>query len=115
MARRILDAMELGNVRDSNHVEVRVGRIEKLVVSGMFAVVTAGIGWAWTTGNNQIASLSDNVHRLSEQQAVTNSRLDTLAVQLADIPGLMRQVAELQVQVSRNEQDIRDIERARKR
>ena len=86
--------------------EIRVGRLEKLVILVVSSILVGGIGWAWQLGNTQIGKLSDAVIQLSRQQALTNQQLDTLSKQLSDYPHLSQQVAELRVIVDRNSADL---------
>jgi hypothetical protein len=101
--------------RTDGTLHVRITPLGKLGISLLCAGVVGMIGWAWSTGNAQLADLGKSVNKLSEQQAVTNTRLDTLTMQLADVPGLTRQLAELQVQVARNSQDIHELQADRRR
>lgn len=65
------------------------------------------------TVNSRLDTYGTSLHALTTAQAVTNSQLATLNVQLADVPSLTRQLAETRVRQDENgrriEQHDRDI------
>ncbi len=84
---------------------LHVGPVERALMIAVGAGIVGLGGWSWDKLNDVSASVAN----MTMQQAVTNSRLDTLTTQLADIPGLSRQVAEMRIRIERNAQDIRDL------
>lgn len=99
---------------------VTLGLAERWII-GMGALAIASlVGVAWTDMSAQDAAATawraqfgDKQNDLAEAQQVTNARLTMVIAQLADVPGLSRNVAELDVQVQRNTSDIRDLRQAR--
>ena len=85
---------------------LHVGPIERALIVAVGAGIIGLGGWSW----DKLNDMSDSLASMSTQQAITNSRLDTLTVQLADIPALSRQVAEMRVQIDRNTRDIHDLD-----
>lgn len=79
-----------------------LGPVEKWVVG---AVGTGGLALAWW--------LVSSVQTLLTQQAVTNQQLSTISAQIAGVPALGTQVAELKVRVDQHDQDIRELKQLR--
>lgn len=98
-----------------------LGPVERAVVVILTGVLVT-IGWrAWDASlarearlAAQYAVLNDKLSDVAKQQAVQTGQMQTLTTQLADMPRIAREVAEIKVQVSRHEQDIRDINRRQK-
>lgn len=106
---------------DNGHWHFRLGPVERWVIAGGTALLIGSLGWIFHsfTGqqDKQEAALKDQnalLGELKEKQAVTNSKLETLTSQLADVPSLTRQMAELKVQTERNTQDIHDLQQVRR-
>ena len=85
---------------------LHVGPIERALMVAVGMTVVALVGWSW----DKLNKVSESMSEMSLQQAVTNVRLDTLATQLADVPGLTKQIAEMRMQIYRNTRDIHDLD-----
>ncbi|KOR44292.1 hypothetical protein ADT25_11085 [Xanthomonas oryzae] len=59
------------------------------------------------------AATQEAVQKLSEQQAVMNSKLVDIQAQLADVPALKLEVAKQAIQVEQNKQDIKELRQLR--
>jgi hypothetical protein len=90
---------------------VSLGPVERWAASVVAAGFVACCVWF---GNNVTQRLEDQnkaIQSVVTNQAVMNGQVQTLTIQLADVPRLTREVAEIRVQVSRHEQDIREMNR----
>ncbi|PXV60903.1 hypothetical protein SAMN04487785_1133 [Dyella jiangningensis] len=103
------EAMDLTNSSDG-HLHLRLGPVEKLVAGGLTALLVFLLGWVFHNFDNRLQTQADTMNKVVTAQAVTNAQLQTLSTQLADVPGLTRQMAELKVQTERNTQDIHEIQ-----
>ncbi len=90
---------------------LHIGPVERALLIAAGAGIIGLGGWSW----DKLNDMSDSIAVMSTQQAITNSRLDTLTIQLADIPAISRQVAEMRVQIDRNTRDIRDFDEDNKK
>lgn len=106
------------DVDRSQHVSF--GLAERWILAGGGLVVIALAGMAWNDMRARqksqalaLAEQSDQIATLAQAQQVTNARLTMLITQLADVPQLTRNVAELDVQVNRNTTDIRELRQVR--
>ena len=72
-----------------------LGTVERWVVSVGAAVLVAAGYWFVSNVMSRLDTQSDALGQLATQQAVTNSQLTTLNLQLADVPSLTRKMAEL--------------------
>ena len=86
-----------------------LGTVEKWVVTTGAAVLVAAGYWFVSSVTVRLDAQSKALGDLATQQAVTNSQLVTLNLQLADVPSLTRKMAELEVRVDRNAEDIREL------
>jgi uncharacterized protein YwgA len=81
------------------------------------SIVAAGfIGGLYWFGSNVLGRLDmqgDAIQKLATEQAVTNAQMTTLSAQLADVPSLTREMAEVKVQVKRNTDDIEELRKLR--
>lgn len=107
---------------ETNGQTVHWGKAEKWIAAGvgslialLFAVLIsllAYFGRQMTTGiEEQKAALSkqsEAIQSVKTEQAVQSGTLTTLTTQLADVPRLTRDMAEMKVRVERLEQDSRD-------
>lgn len=88
-----------------------LGPVEKwIIAAAASSLVAAGYAFA-NSLNTRLDRQSSALQSVVTQQAVTNGQISTLSAQLADVPSLTRQLAELRVQVQRNTEDVRDYRR----
>jgi len=83
-------------------VHFALGPVEKWVTG---AIGAGALALAWW--------LVSSVQTLLTQQAVTNQQLATISVQIAGVPALGTQVAELKIRVDQHDQDIRELKQRR--
>ena len=99
--------------RSDGHWRFSLGPVERWVVGLGALALTTMAGAIALTVNNRLDTYGASLHALMTAQAVTNSQLATLNVQLADVPILTRQIAETRVRQDENgrriEQHDRDI------
>lgn len=107
------EPMDLQSTPDG-HLHFRLGPIERWTVMGGVALLVFLLGWVFRNFDNRLESQAKTMQDVVTAQAVTNSQLSTLNQQLADVPGLTRQVVEIKVQVERNSQDIHELQQVRK-
>lgn len=105
--------MDLQSTPDG-HLHFRLGPIERWTVMGGVALLVFLLGWVFRNFDNRLQAQADTMNQVVIAQAVTNSQLQTLSGQLADVPGLTRQVVEIKVQTDRNTQDIHELQSVRK-
>lgn len=95
--------------QEGGQLRFRLGPVERwLVITGATVLVGVG-GWAASSVTGRLDKQGDAINELVKQQAVTNAQLTTLSAQLADVPGLTRQMAELKVRVDRHDEDLREL------
>lgn len=92
----------------------RLGPVERIVIGASFALLVFLLGWVFRSFDNRLETQAKTMQDVVTAQAVTNSQLQTLSGQLADVPGLTRQMAELKVQTERNSQDIHELQQVRR-
>lgn len=90
--------------------KVRLGVVERRVLSAAFALLVFLLGWVFHNFDSRLEDQGKAMQAIVTQQAVTNSQLQTLSQQLADVPGLTQRVVELKVQVDRNTSDIHELQ-----
>lgn len=100
--------MDAEQSRDG-HWHFRLGPVERGVIVAVLTGFVALIGWVGKSFTDRLDSQKDSLDRLITQQAVTSSQLTALSQQLADVPALTRQMAELRVRVDRHDEDIREL------
>jgi hypothetical protein len=94
-------------VRDSSGQSRWIlGPIEMAVASLVPVILLSIMAWLGSRFASNLDAQGQAIYELSTQQAVTNTQLATLTQQLADVPSLTREVAELKVQVQRNSSDL---------
>lgn len=76
-----------------------------LLVGMLYTGITGKIGEQAVTQKDMQAVMQT----MAQQQAVTSGQITTLTSQLADIPQMRTNVAEIKVRVDRHEQDIKEI------
>lgn len=95
------------------HTRWILGPVEISLVAALPGVLLLLLGWLGTSFANNLSDQGKAIGQLGTQQAVTNAQLQTLTAQLADVPSLTRQMAELSIQVKRNSDDIRELRAVR--
>lgn len=102
--------MSMGVRQDrSGHWEFSVGVVEKWVVSvGALILVSVGY-WFTSSVTKRLDDQSTAMAAMATQQAVTNTQLVTLTMQLADLPTMSREMAEIKVRVNRHDEDLREL------
>lgn len=104
--------MEVQHAQDGNW-HFKLGPVERWVVGlGAFVLVSV-CGLGVNSFKDQQAKQGDTMQTLVTQMAVANGQLATLSTQLADVPALTRQMAEIKVRVDRLEQDTKDMRATR--
>lgn len=96
------------------HWHFRLGPVERVVMGGAFALLVFLLGWVFRNFDTRLETQAKTMQEVVTAQAVTNAQLTTLSGQLADVPGLTRQMAELKVQTERNTQDIHEIQQVKR-
>lgn len=86
-----------------------LGTVERWVVSIGAAALVASVFWFVNSVMERLDAQSNALSKLATDLAVTNSQLTTLNLQLADVPSLTRKMAELEVRVDRNTDDIKEL------
>jgi hypothetical protein len=106
---------------DDGHWHFKLGPVERWVVGIGALALTSMAGGIAITVNARLDEYGKSLRDLSTAQAVTNNQLATLSIQLADVPGLTRQLAETKVRVDDNtrriegnDRDIRELQQLRK-
>ena len=102
------------NRADDSSWHFRLGPIERVVIGGAFALLVFLISYTFHSFDTRLENQDKTMQTVVTSQAVTNSQLSILSQQLADVPGLTRQMAEIKVQTDRNAQDIHDLQSLRK-
>lgn len=98
---------------NENSWHFRLRPAERWGISALTTAFFGLIGWVFLSWNTHMQDQGKALADVKTQQAVTNAQLATLTQQLSDMPALMRQIAELQVQTARNTQDIRDLQQVK--
>lgn len=90
-----------------------LGPVERWVAAIVAAAVLSMVAWLANSFSTRLDRMEQLLGTSATQQAVTNAQMSTLSSQLADVPQLTRQMAEIQVQVKRNSEDIAELRRLR--
>lgn len=90
-----------------------LGPVEKWIVAVAAAAFLGGGALFVNQVIGRLDEQNDKLGTLTTQQAVTNQQLQTLSNQLADVPQLSRQVAELKVRVDRHDEDLKELRAVR--
>lgn len=91
------------------HITMKLGVVEKWVVSIGATLLTALIGMAWMRIEAQLERQAEAIAASATQQAVMSSQLTTMGGQLANVPALTERVTALEGEVRRNRQDIQEV------
>jgi len=95
------------------HLHFSLGPVERWVVGICAAGMVAVLGWFANSITTRLDGLAEAQGALKTQQAVANQQLLQLSTQLADVPELTRDIAELKVQTDRNSEDIKELRNTR--
>lgn len=104
--------MEIDRADDSSW-HFRLGPIERVVIGGAFTLLVFLISYTFHSFDSRLETQDKTMQTVVTSQAVTNSQLQTLNQQLADVPGLTRQMAEIKVNTDRNTLDIHELQQVR--
>lgn len=104
-----MDVERTGN----GHWQFRLGPVERWVVAACAAALFSICAWLANSFSQRLDRMEELLASSNTQQAVTNAQMTTLNSQLADVPTLTRQMAEIQVQTKRNTEDIAELRRIR--
>lgn len=96
-----------------NRWKFALGPVERWVVGIGAATLVAMGTWMAQTFSGRLDRLEQLMATSTTQQAVANAQMTTLSAQLADVPTLTRQMAEVNVQVKRNTSDIDELRKLR--
>jgi len=100
---------------------ISLGPVEYAIVGGCASLVVLLLGMVYSgitskledqAGNQKELAASMNL--MAQQQALTNGQIQTLTSQLADVPRLTRDMAEVKVRVDQHDQEIRDLKQFRR-
>lgn len=106
------DSVDFSRATDG-HWHFRLGPVERAVIAAAMSLLCFLAWWVFHEFSVRLDASDKTQQTILVNQAVTNEQLRTLSSQLSDVPGLTRQMAELQVQVGRNTQDIRDLQQVK--
>lgn len=90
-----------------------LGPVERWVVAVGASILVAVAYWFTSSVTVRLDKQNDGMQILVTQQAVMSGQIQTLSAQLADVPRVSRQVAELQVRVEQHSQDIKEMRQLR--
>jgi Tfp pilus assembly protein PilO len=107
--------MNFPNRRAPGHVQVELGAMQRIVIGVMLTALVSLSAYAGKRILDELDSLGKQQTAFAQQQAVMQQQLATITLQLADIPGIRQQLAEMTGQVNRNKDDIKDLKGARGR
>jgi predicted membrane metal-binding protein len=93
--------MEAQSSQDGR-TRISLGPVERWIVTILAGALVGGGYWLVTS-----------VQSILTQQQVTNQQLQTINVQMADVPALKIELAKQAVQVEQNKQDIRELKQLR--
>jgi hypothetical protein len=98
---------------DNDHMQFKLGLVERWVIAGVFALMVFLLGYVFKSFDNRLEKQGTTLQTVVTQLAVSNSQLTVLSTQLADVPGLTQKVAEIKVQTDRNSADIHELQQVR--
>ncbi|GEM_PF-923173 len=100
---------------------ISLGPVEWAIVGGAASVLLVLVGIVYTGITSKIEDqarsqkeLAASMALVSQQVAVTNGQIQTLTAQLADVPRLTRDMAEVKVRVEQHDLDIRELKQLRR-
>ncbi len=106
------------SVENTDGTTIRWGKAEKWIAAGVSSLITVLIGILigvltnfGSSVNSRLDKQNDTLQSVKTEQAVQSGQIGTLTTQLADVPRLTRDMAEVKVRVERLEQDARDTNR----
>ena len=98
-----------GQQSRDGHITMKLGVVEKWVVSIGATLLTALVGMAWMRIEAQLERQAEAIAASATQQAVMSAQLTTMSGQLANVPALTERVTALEGDVRRNRQDIQEV------
>ena len=98
-----------GQASRDGHITMKLGVVEKWVVSIGATLLTALVGMAWMRIEAQLERQAEAIAASATQQAVMSAQLTTMSGQLANVPALTERVTALEGDVRRNRQDIQEV------
>lgn len=100
--------------QEGGRMHFSLGPVERWVVGICAAGIVAAGYWFMSSVNARLDRQNETLQVVVTGQAVQSGQIQTLTTQLADVPRLTREMAEIKVRVDRHEQDIRDLSRNRR-
>lgn len=99
--------------QDDGHWNFRLGPVERVVIGAALVSFLGVLGWIGRSFTERLDSQKATLDKLVTQQAVDSAQLAALSTQLANVPNLMREIAELRVRVDNHDEAIRDLRQRR--
>jgi hypothetical protein len=102
------------------HWHFKLGPVERWVVAALATLLMIALGLIFTSVTGELKAqgqrqdeTNKTLQTVVTQQAVANGQMATLSAQLADVPALTRQMAEIRVRVDRHDEDIKELRQVR--
>jgi hypothetical protein len=95
--------------QNDGHWHFTLGPVERWIVGACAAALLGLCYGGWSSIVSKQDTQADLLAKVVTQQAVTSAQITTLQAQLADVPSLTRQIAEIKVQADRNTEDIQEL------
>lgn len=102
--------------KSAGRLHFALGPVEKWVVSSGAALLVVLLGLVYSGITSKIDSqqkgqerTNDTMQQVVRQQAVTNSQLASINLQLANVPGLTERVSRVEVRVESLEEGQREL------
>lgn len=92
----------------------RLGLVERWVVVTGAAAMLGMVGYVGSEFKARMDEQGKQIQMVVTQQAVTNEQLQQLSRQLADVPGIVHDVAKLEVRMDEHERRIHEMEQVKK-
>lgn len=97
--------------QDRSRWHFALGPVERWIVGIVAASLIGGVVWFVSALLTKLDTQGLTLDTLSVQQAVTNSQLESLRLQLADVPGLSVRLARTEVRLQAAEEEIKELRR----
>lgn len=91
------------------HTRWILGPVEMSAVAAVPAVLGSLLVWLGVGFSDRLDQHSHALQSVMTEQARTTVKLETLTLQLADVPSMARRVAEHEVRLRRVEEDTREL------